>query len=223
MSEVQSRLVLSSDDSIAARVVYLGAGCATLEVATARVGELQPGSSVSLVICSKHLGGEHLGVGVIDAVGKDGRPGQVIFRYADREEFSRMMAQGGGRLFNKRNAFRVRPKPNAPVLLTISAPLGEFHLAAANVSAAGCAVAVDDATASALPEGIEIELSLRLPQEKEPLVFAALVRHQGMVAGVNRVGFEFLSSATPKFAVLQNRVVAFVMQRQRQTLLVAAS
>ena len=87
-----------------------------------------------------------------------------------------------------------------------------------DISTSGISVFVSLEAESQLASLWEFKLSLQLPQERESIDFVATVRQRRLSGSAIACGIEFDVDATESFDSKEERIQAYVMQRQREIL-----
>jgi hypothetical protein len=172
-------------------------------------------ATVSMVV--DDVGGEHSAEGHLLSIHDEERGRKITIRYADVADYEALLATGVGRRFNRRTTFRVEPVPERPVAVTITAgDGGELRGQAMDLSATGMALVVEGDMD--LTSGQTLELTFSVRWDPKPLTFVGRVCYCGMRDGEMRYGIDFVAHQTPDFEDVQDRLVDYVMTRQREIL-----
>ena len=138
----------------------------------------------------------------------------------DAEDLARVLEAGAAANFNRRGAYRVAPAADSPVTLALNTADGSWSHTdkASDLSASGVGVLVDEATAKQMETAHELTLSLSLPGAHAPLHFVSHVRRVIAKDAGHLVGLDFDPVNTDNFDALAERVVDYIMRRQRELL-----
>jgi hypothetical protein len=175
------------------------------------------GDRATLSIVIDDAGGEHSAEGHLLSINDDERGRKITIRYSDVADYEALMTTGVGKRFNRRTTFRVEPEPERPVPVVITvADGGELQGRAMDLSATGMALVVTGDMD--LTSGQTLELRFSVPWDPKPLYFVGRVCYCGMRDGEMRYGVDFVPHQTPDFEDIQDRLVDYVMTRQREIL-----
>jgi hypothetical protein len=177
----------------------------------------QLGDRATVTISGDEVGGEHIGRTHVLGIHDDDKGLRFTLRYADTSEYERLLATGLGRRFNRRSSFRVEPALEQPILVDITDAEGvQFRGQAMDLSATGLALIIDGDMD--LTSGQTLALHFSVAWDPKPLNFAARVCYCGMRDGQMRYGIDFVGHQTENYEAIQDRLVDYVMTRQREIL-----
>ncbi len=132
-----------------------------------------------------------------------------------------LSAQGEETLLARsRQAFRVRPIARSPIHVTLHGQQSQ-HTATGtmeDISLSGIGILLALAAEQKLYSDWSVDLSFPLPGDPAPVELAGLVRHRRMHGGQIRYGIEFDAQRSPDFRAQTQKVNAYVLQRQRETM-----
>ncbi|MGM0578345.1 MAG: PilZ domain-containing protein [Myxococcota bacterium] len=180
----------------------------------------EAGSRVRLVLRGAAVGGEHEAAGHVEQDRRVDDLRRISVRYLDQDAFRTLVDGGLGRIFNRRNAYRVRPSPTLPVRVELSGPVraGREEARVLDLSVTGAAVVVPEERGREAQIGDEVELGLHLATSPRPVVFSAHIRHRtGHDEGI-RLGLDLDAFRTVHFDEAQDRLRDYIMRRQREML-----
>ncbi len=218
--KVEARLVLLDGATISGVLAELGARTITVATPLKRGPEVESGSRLHFELSGDLVGGSHVADGHVDRCWQHGNTRRYTLRYAVLDDFERLLATRVGRHFNRRDAYRVIPADTQPVLVEVTPPDASTVICRAlDVSAGGVAVPVAGTPLAALePGAATLELTLRLPGSPRPVELVGRVRFAGEEEGAQRLGIAFDEDRSRGFAAAQDRVIDYVMKRQREEL-----
>lgn len=181
------------------------------------LSKLELGDRATVTMTGDEVGGEHVGRTNVLGIHNDEHGSRVTLRYADVADYERLLATGLGRRFNRRSSFRVKPAIEHPIMVDITDAEGvQFRGQAMDVSATGLALTIEGDFD--LTSGQVLALQFSVAWDPKPLKFAARVCYCGMRDGQMRYGIDFVAHQTVDFEDIQDRLVDYVMTRQREIL-----
>jgi len=209
--------VTTDNDQATGLLLEMGPRTVGLLLEKGCLSKMNLGDRATVTIVSEEVGGEHVGrvnlLGTHDA-GQDIR---FTFRYADIAEYEKLLATGLGRKFNRRASFRVIPALDQPIMVDITDAEGvQFTGKAMDLSATGLALIIEGDMD--LTSGQTLQLRFSVAWDPKPLSFAARVCYCGVRDGQMRYGIDFVGYQTDNFEEVQDRLVDYVMTRQREIL-----
>ena len=180
-----------------------------------------PGRRVTLQLSGAELDGILEAPGHIQGVrSEDSSHHRVVVWVDDIDDLNRLMESGVSATFNRRAAYRVDPSSEEPVAVTLVTPQGDWshddH--ACNVSATGLALLVNTTTAGQLEEGQGLTISVTLPRSPMTMDFAGHVRRLIPKEDGVLVGLDFDPDFTDHYDRFANRIIDYIMRRQREIL-----
>lgn len=116
--------------------------------------------------------------------------------------------------FNRRDAFRVKPDPNVPIMVRL---MWEDHSAKGlmiDISETGIALGVDAAVARKVEYADPITMTFILPECDTPLRMVGKTAHFEPKANNIRYSIEFDQEKTADFKEHQRSITRYLMQRQ---------
>lgn len=217
---VQATVRLASGRPIVGLMAELGVQNVTLVCRAKDARDLEPGERVTLLLEGTPVGGVKEGPAHVESTRVGEIEARVTVRYLHKRDYDALIAAGAGRHFNRRGAFRVVPLEAEPVRVTVSDADGSFRHAttAADVSATGTAFLFGPAEAKDVDASESLQLSLALPGAARPAVLAARVCFRSESEGRVRFGVDFDRSASDDYDGQVERIVDYIMRRQRQML-----
>ena len=175
------------------------------------------GDRVTVTLSGDEVGGQHSAVGDVLGIHSDEHGLRVTVRYADTTDYDSLLNTGVGRRFNRRTSFRVEPATERPITVTIKTKDGrDLTGIAMDLSATGMALVVNGDID--LTSGQTLELGFSVQWDPKPLLFSGNVCYCGMRDGRMRYGVDFDAHRTVDFENVQDRLVDYVMTRQREIL-----
>jgi hypothetical protein len=198
----------------------LGLDGVTIVSPAKAAADVETGDRVSLVLEGQAVGGRHEAPGHVESVREVRGVFRISVRYVDSKDYDALIEAGAGRSFNRRSAYRVNPATVQPVRVTVEDPAGSWRheTTAADLSATGTAFLLDPAPAKDVDGAPVLRLSLAFPGSREPARLAARVRFRKEVEGRVRFGVDFDRTETEAFDDEADRVVLYIMRRQREQL-----
>ena len=145
------------------------------------------------------------------------------FRFTHMATVDRSLPPDIYSVFNRRQMFRVRPDPRRPIRATLVAVRDDDQriVAAAQVtdiSGSGVGVFVDAREAAPFNLSGHLDLELSLPGEEQPLIFRGRICYRVEMGKRWRYGIEFDPRRTEGYRHKQQRLMTFIMNRQRDLL-----
>ena len=181
------------------------------------LSKCQLGDRATVTILGDEVGGEHVARAYLLGVHPAGDGQRLTFRYADVADYERLLTTGLGRRYNRRASFRVEPALEKPIVVSIKDANGaELTGKAMDLSATGLALVIDGDMD--LTSGQTLHLGFSVAWDPRPLSFMARVCYCGERDGEMRYGVDFLEHQTEDFELTQDRLVDYVMKRQREIL-----
>lgn len=125
-------------------------------------------------------------------------------------------------LFNRRNAFRVRPLPAQPIPVTLAgleaatAPIATAQLN--DVSATGISVLVSSSTDPSLTDDEALSMTLCPPTSTRPLKLAGRIRHRTPHGSNVCYGLQFDTEHSGQFQQDHEHLVDYIIHRQLEDL-----
>lgn len=157
------------------------------------------------------------GRAVVRYVEEDGIHWRIGAQFVERERLWQQLDEDLWRFFNRRQAFRVRPAPAAqgPASVTVRWADVEREDVLHDVSTSGLSLRVSTKDDVVFPRHELVQAELRLPPNCEPFRLGLVFVHDTVVRGSRRVGFRFDPVGTPHLAREQERILQYVLARQR--------
>lgn len=219
-TRVDARIVRASGSAAQAVLSELGPRSVTVTGPTRGAPAIEPGERVELVLSGDLVRGELRADGHLERSYEHESEQRYTIRFVELADFERLLATPVGRHFNRRGAYRVTPADDAPVRANLAAGGAEgVEAVLADVSATGCAVVAGEGPLAALePSNALIALRLELPGDPRPIELVAELRYISDGESGRHLGLCFDELRTRGFDAAQDRVVAYVMRRQRELL-----
>lgn len=153
------------------------------------------------------------------------REGRVActFRFTHMATVDRTLPPDIYSVFNRRQMFRVRPDPKQPMMVKLSAAREgartvEIEVQLTDVSGSGVGLFLGADVAGPFALSSLLELELELPGDEQPLRFSGRICYRLDLGRRWRLGIEFDARKTKHFHRKQQRIMLFIMQRQRDLL-----
>lgn len=218
--QVDARLVLLDGRTVVGALAEMGARTITIAAPLKRGPDVESGERLHFELTGELVGGAHVADGHVERCWQHGATRRYTLRYAVLEDFELLLATRVGRHFNRRDAYRVAPADTQPVMVDVTPANGApVTCRALDVSAGGVAVAVAGTPLAPLEaSSAPLDLKLGLPGLPRPVELVGRVRFAGEIDGVQRIGIAFDEDRTLGFHAAQDRVVDYVMKRQREEL-----
>lgn len=139
------------------------------------------------------------------------------FQFTDRDQFQAQLSPALYGLFNRREAYRVRPDPQNPIEVGLEGLGGDvrFRAQLLDISVKGMAVAVPMEAEAALAGSDRIRVSASLPDVAGTLSWVAVIRDRMLVRDRIHYGVEFELEQAAASPGQRDAVMAFVMKRQQ--------
>ncbi len=224
-ADVTATIEIVEGATIRGPMVDIGTRTVTVECAARELRDLALGDRAMLDLRGAAVGGGHRAHGHVAEFRTEGETGRIVIRYALDEDFAVMTSHGIGRLFNRRQAFRMAPTEESPVQVTVSdvARLFEHTGAALDVSATGLGVVIPSDHAELAPRDALMRMAVLLPGHADPIAligrvcFRAPTRAGAAPAGL-KLGIDFDEEATEHFEERVEAIVNYIMRVQREAL-----
>ena len=183
--------------------------------------EAMPGLRVSLRLTGAGMESAQEAPGHIQGVrNEDSTRHRLVVWVDDTADLDRLMSKGVSATFNRRGAYRVAPSAAEPIAVHLTPLSADWAHddTAANLSASGVAVLVDQAKADKFQEAGTLVATLVLPGSPRKLAFTAQVRRAIPTEDGILIGLDFDPDRTDNFDDISDRIVDYIMRRQREVL-----
>ena len=215
--EIVTATVKTEHEQATGLVQEMGPRTIGLLLEKSALSRLELGGRATVTIVGDEVGGEHSGRTNLLGTYAEGDSVRFTFRYADADDYEKLLTTGLGRKFNRRASFRVAPAIDQPITVDITDSEGtQFRGVAMDLSATGLALVIEGDMD--LTSGQTLQLRFSVAWDPKPLNFAARVCYCGMRDGQMRYGIDFVGHQTENYEDVQDRLVDYVMKRQREIL-----
>ncbi|MEZ6017695.1 MAG: PilZ domain-containing protein [Planctomycetota bacterium] len=142
---------------------------------------------------------------------------RVGLQFVERDLLWQQLDEGLWRYFNRRQAYRVSPAREATGPATVNVTVGDVQRVDLlhDLSCTGLSLRISNKDPFVFPTDALVDLRFELAQAGAPFRFGAMLVHDTLVRGSRRVGFRFDPLATPNLQHEQERVLQYVLARQR--------
>jgi len=146
--------------------------------------------------------------------GPQNRDYQLLFLDPEYVESQLLQLKG---LFNRRNAYRVKPTLDLPAKAVVALEPGQPPVKAyvRDVSMTGICLALPRELELHRRADVQAAVALSLPGLESPLGLRAEIRFRRLDGDAVVYGMEFVRQTTPEFAKIEDRIAAYVMSVQR--------
>ncbi len=206
------------DVATQAELIDLASGGAAIGVTAEVALGLRIGAEVSLRI---EAGDQRVFArSLVRSVGSGDVVIRVGLQFSERERVWAQLDERLWRYFNRRQGFRVGPgrDQRGPAVVTLRGPGTEFAGVIHDLSTTGLSIRVStkDDVRFTLGELFSAEFTLPIPGP--PFRLGVVAMHESVVRGSRRVGFRFDPLATPGLEHEVERILQYVLERQRRNL-----
>ena len=213
---VSAKLTLSGGKSVTGKLAEVGARSITIALDRSSAGHLQAGQRVQFTLSGELVGGSHDAQGnVIEWRDNDDQISCTI-RYRDEDNYTKLLATGVGRRFNRRGSFRVASDERNPIGLEMKGSFGTVTARALDISATGIGLVLHDA--QELPMGETVEMVVTLPDEENAVRVPAKLCHRRDTGEFVMYGVDYSEVTNRAMEIAVERIESFVMRRQREEL-----
>lgn len=154
---------------------------------------------------------------VVRSVNAEEVTARIGLQFIERERLWAQLDERLWRFFNRRQAFRIVPArdENGPQRVTLR--WGEIERVEVlhDLSTTGLSLRVSVKEEIVFPAEELIRAEFKLPLQGAPFRIGIVLAHDTLVRGSRRVGFRFDPDATPGLSHEQERILQYVLARQR--------
>ena len=141
------------------------------------------------------------------------------FAFPNPDTLRRQLNAKFMRFFNERKAFRIEPSPETPIDVHMTSetyqPTGRLR----DLSADGVGIIVDGESERRLARVVDVGITFALPGHARPVSFQASIRKRFRLDGTDGVCYGLSwDPEVSDFSTHQQRVIDYVMVRQRELL-----
>ena len=213
---VHATLTMEGGGSVSGNLIEVGPRIIALAFDQSGDLGLKLGQRVTFVLTGDLVGDAHKAEGNITGWREAGGLKISTIRYKDFHDYKTLLATEVGRTFNRRNSFRVRPGSDHPVTVSLEGATDSGAGVATDVSSSGMGV-IPERTLN-VTSGEVMTVTLRMPDDPRPASLKAVLCHIGQGDDGPRYGLDFVQEDTRAFELTLERVVDYVMRRQREQL-----
>lgn len=155
---------------------------------------------------------------VVRMLGEEGTRLRVRLMFLDAEKLDGLLAPSAWRSFNRRQSYRVGPRPGRRIDVAVGWRETRRIGMLADISATGMAVVMPWRGDESLPPGEKVALGIKLPSRAEPIFAVAVLVDVQESEGRTRWGLQFAPELTQGWPSKERAIVEYVMLRQREEL-----
>ena len=141
------------------------------------------------------------------------------FAFPNPDTLRRQLNAKFMRFFNERKAFRIEPSPETPIDVHMTSETYQTTGRLRDLSADGVGIIVDGESERRLARVVDVGITFALPGHARPVSFQASIRKRFRLDGTDGVCYGFSwDPEVSDFSTHQQRVIDYVMVRQRELL-----
>ncbi len=137
------------------------------------------------------------------------------FRFLQAQQLESHLPPKLREFFNRRRALRVAPDPYKPIQVSMQAPDADAPLEVRleNLSELGCRISLERELEPSFADTTLVELTLELPDVKEPLLVSGDIRYRRLVGRRIQYGIEFSAKRCRNFETTRGILAKYVAER----------